>query len=177
MSNFNEDDDMPRNQRRRKSRRPSPLYKANNAGGYGNPPVSQQFQLGNQGGPGRTKGVTSLEFALRRMFASKVRVTKDGKVIEMDMAEAMVERLRQFILGKDIKGLNWGFELMQKYGPREEQGQVIYAFDWDGMSLVQKRALYNLLRSLTPYDRRELMADIRAFRRKLGRDPKKLKDE
>ena len=66
---------------------------------------------------------------------------------------------------------------MQKYGPREEQGQVIYAFDWDGMSLVQKRALYNLLRSLTPYDRRELMADIRAFRRKLGRDPKKLKDE
>ncbi len=176
MSDY-DDDDMPRNQRRRKSRRPSPLYKANNEGGYGNPPVSQQFQPGNQGGPGRTKGVTSLESALRRMFASKVRVTKDGKVIEMDMAEAMVERLRQFILGKDLKGFLLGLELMQKYGPRNEQPEVIYGFDWDGMSFVQKRALYNLLRSLTPYDRRELMASIREIQRKLGRDPKKLKGE
>lgn len=176
MSDY-DNDDMPRPPRRKKSRRPSPLYRANNDGGYGNPPVSQQFQPGNQGGPGRIKGSTSLESALRRMFASKVPVTKNGRTMEIDMAEAMVERAKQLMLGKDLKAFKFGFELMQKYGPRNEQPEVIYAFDYEGMSLQQKRAVYNLLRSLTPYDRRELMADIRAFQRKLGRDPKKLKGE
>lgn len=177
MSNFTDDDDMPRPPRRREPRRPSPLYRANNMGGYGNPPVSQQFQPGNQGGPGRTKGVTSLETALRKMFGSKVRVTRDGKLIEMDMAEAMVERLRQLILSKDLKALLAGIELMQKYGPRDERPEVVYAFDFGGMSFRQKRAWRDLLASLTPYDRRELMAGIRDLQRKLGRDPKKKKDE
>lgn len=176
MSDY-DDDDMPRPPRRRTPRRPSPLYQANNKGGYGNPPISQQFQPGNQGGPGRTKGVISLESSLRKMLASKVPVTKNGKTVEIDMAEAMAERARQLILGKDLKGFQLGLELMKQYGPREEHRQVIYAFDWDGMSLQQKRTLYAFLRSLTPYDRREFMADIRAFRRKLRRDPKKLKDE
>lgn len=176
MSDY-DDDDMPRPPRRSEPRRPSPLYKANNEGGYGNPPISQQFQPGNQGGPGRTKGVTSLESALRTMFASKVRVTKDGKTVEMDMTDAMVERLRQLMLSKDLKAFKFGLELMQKYGPRNEQPEVILGFDWGGMSFVQKRALYNLLRSLTPYDRRELMTSIRELQRNLGRDPKKKKDE
>lgn len=170
------DDDMPRNSRR-KSRRPSPLYKANNMGGYGNPPVAHQFQPGNQGGPGRMRGSTSLDSALRKMFASKVPVTKNGRTIEIDMAEAMAERLRQLILGKDLKALLAGLDLMQKFGPRDEKPEVIYAFDFEGMSLKQKRAVRDLFESLTPYDRRELMADIRAYQRKLGRDPKRLKDD
>lgn len=61
------DRDNPDRRRRR-----SPHYRANNDGGYGNPPVRHQFKPGNEGGPGRRRGTTSIDAALRKMFRSKV---------------------------------------------------------------------------------------------------------
>jgi len=67
-------------------------YKGNNEGGYGNPPVKDQFD--GKPGPGRPKGSKSLDGALRKVFRKKVvRIDKNGKRTFIDAPEALADRL------------------------------------------------------------------------------------
>ena len=156
MSNrsFDDDDDRGGRPDKRKTRS-SRNYKANNEGGYGNPPVSGQFKRGGRGGPGRRRGTTSLGAALSRMFASKVPVSINGQSISLSMADAMAECLRREILSGNFKALDRGFELMKLYGPIQQSNELPM-YDLTKLPLEQKRALRALLATARSAERREV---------------------
>lgn len=92
-------------------------YKANNAGGYCNPPVKGQFTVGNPGGPGRPKGITNLEAALRKRLGTRLTVMRDGKPTKMTVFEVYAERLLEAILSKSGSPamLEYGFRLLTRF--------------------------------------------------------------
>lgn len=108
----------------RKKRAPSPLYKANNRGGYGNPPIRSQFKPGNKGGPGRRKGETNLENAFRNLFKGTTPVKRNGKIAHIPMAEAIAERIRKEITQGSTRGLELGMSLMREFGPKPGQEKL-----------------------------------------------------
>jgi len=108
-------------QRRRKAL--SPHYKSNNEGGFGNPPVSGQFAENNPGGPGRPKGITNLEAALRKRLGKKLTVSKDGKSVKMTPFEVYAERMLEAILSKNSSPamLDYGFRLLTRFSSIEAE--------------------------------------------------------
>lgn len=97
----------------------SPHYKGNNAGGYGNPPVKDQFK--GKPGPGRPKGSKSIEGALRRTFGKKVvRRGKDGKRTLIDAPDALAERALELGLRGTLNANVEARKLAEKYGPQEQ---------------------------------------------------------
>ena len=150
--------------RRRRGGRASSHYRANNEGGYGNPPVRHQFKAGNEGGPGRRRGAITMDGALRKMFRTKVPVIKNGRSMRIDMAEALAERVRKVIFSDNPKALQMGMELMRKYGPTGDENMVAI-FDFSALSLEQKIALRDLLQTAEMVDRHELARELRLARK------------
>lgn len=96
---------------------PADRYKANNRGGYGNPPVKSQFKPGGKGGPGRKKGVTNLESAMRKAIDKKLDVNKEGHSRKMLPVEIYAERVLEAVLSKtkSPRLLEFGHQLFSKY--------------------------------------------------------------
>ncbi|WP_157033022.1 DUF5681 domain-containing protein [Sphingomonas changbaiensis] len=148
----------------------SPTYRADNAGGYGNPPVKSQFRPGNSGGPGRRRGAKTLEESLRRLFRSKVPVTRNGQTRNMDMTEAMAERLKKEILTGNYKALELGVNLAHRYGPTGDENQV-EMFNIAELTSEQKWALRAFLMTMSRADRHEVFSFVRQRdARRLRRD-------
>lgn len=107
----------------------SPYYQANNAGGYGNPPISGQKKKGGPGGPGRPKGQTSLEAALKRVLRKKRAVVRDGKVEKLHPSDIMAERTLEAFLAKDLSPqmIQLAHRIMERFGPQmpEEKRQLV----------------------------------------------------
>jgi hypothetical protein len=123
----------------------SPHYKANNAGGYGNPPVRGQFRKDNPGGPGRPKGITNVEAALRKRFATKLPVGKDGKSVKMTPQEIFAERVVEAILNRTTSPamLEYALGLFKRFGSPEPQDQPMV--NWSSFSDDEFRLLSGLL--------------------------------
>ena len=104
----------------------SPHYKGDNSGGFGNPPVSGQRKTGDPGGPGRPKGHTSLQAALRRAFRRKLPIVRDGRVTKLHPSDILAERIVEAILAKNLSPsmIELARRLMEQYGPQlpEQQG-------------------------------------------------------
>lgn len=117
--------DRPSRRRRRRSR----FYKANNAGGFGNPPVKRQFAKGNRGGPGRPKGITNLEAAMRKVLAKRLTVTKEGRLVRMTAWEVYAERALEAILSKTTSPalLEYGRDLLTRFGVSEPKPKTDYS--------------------------------------------------
>jgi hypothetical protein len=116
----------------------SPYYRANNAGGYGNPPVSGQRKKGDPGGPGRPRGQTSLQAALRRALRKKRPVLRDGKVELLHPSDIMAERIVEALLAKNLSPamIDLAYRIMEKFGPQmpQEGENQQHAFAWDSLS-------------------------------------------
>jgi hypothetical protein len=116
----------------------SPYYRANDAGGYGNPPVSGQRKKGDPGGPGRPRGQTSLEAALRRALRRKRPVLRDGKVELLHPSDIMAERIVEALLAKNLSPamIELAYRIMEKFGPQmpQEGENHQHAFAWDSLS-------------------------------------------
>jgi hypothetical protein len=119
----------------------SPYYQANNAGGYGNPPVSGQKKKGGPGGPGRPKGQTSLEAALQRVLRKKRTVVRDGKVELLHPSDIMAERILEALLAKNLSPtmIELARRIMERSGPqmleKEEQTIAWRSFSDDELHL------------------------------------------
>ncbi len=110
----------PRPTKPKATRKPkSPLYKGDNSGGFGNPPVSGQFKPKNPGG-GRPKGSQSMSGALRKVFTSKVNVRRGDKVVKVPTVVALATRIRDRALTGSDKALFLAQQLANEFGPREE---------------------------------------------------------
>jgi hypothetical protein len=100
----------------RKSKALSPHYRANNEGGYGNPPVKDQFN--GKAGPGRPKKEDSLEAAVQAMFKGKIRIKGDDSKM-LSMPEAIAIQIRKLMFSGNRKDFELGLKLYDKYGPKE----------------------------------------------------------
>lgn len=94
-------------------------YEKNNAGGKGNPPVKDQFQKGCKPGPGRPKGSSTMEGALRKVFRGKVPYLENGKRKEGPATVALAKRALQHGLSGSARANEAARELAAKYGPAE----------------------------------------------------------
>ncbi|WBX86205.1 DUF5681 domain-containing protein [Sphingosinicella microcystinivorans] len=161
---------------------PSPFYKGDNTGGYGNPPVRTQFKPGGKGGPGRPRGRHSLEAALQKVLREPVAVkTPDGRKA-MSYAEALTRRVAERALRPDapIGMVEFAFELLQKHGPKDEENQPrpdavgklsfdeiklllqLLARSSDGPQRPKNAALWGL------YNVDNIVGDYRAYKREDG---------
>lgn len=110
-------DDEASRPKRRKKKVSSSHYKANNEGGYGNPPVKNQF-TGATAGPGRPKKKDGLEARMRRMLNGKVP-TKDGGSVTTHEAFAM--SARKAMLSNGVRGIKLGLQLNKMFAPPAQQ--------------------------------------------------------
>lgn len=131
-------------------------YQANNAGGYGNPPVRHQFKPGGVGGPGRPKGETTLVAAMRKMFGGTVQVTSNGESREVSMMQALAERAKKEFLTGSTRSLELGLELALKHGPPGATIDDVAVFDFTILTPEQRYALRELFNGLEYVDRHEL---------------------
>lgn len=104
---------------KRKRKELSPHYKANDEGGFGNPPVSGQFK--GKPGPGRPRGGTSLVTAIQRLLKEKVTVNTENGRVQITMTDAILRRLRKEILTGSMRGLELGLQWLEQYGPKDEE--------------------------------------------------------
>lgn len=119
-----------RSEKKGRRRKPlSPHYKANNEGGFGNPPVRGQFAKDNAGGPGRPKGVTNLEAAIRKRLGKKLTVSKEGKSVRMTAFEVYAERVVEAILSKTSSPamLEYGYALLTRFSSEETSQEPDYS--------------------------------------------------
>lgn len=99
----------------------SPHYKGNNEGGYGNPPVKNQFD--GEPGPGRPKGSkNSIDAALRKVYSEPMEVIdkKTGKLRKVDPNMAIAVRSAQLGMSGRSHDNSRAIELARKYGPDSE---------------------------------------------------------
>jgi hypothetical protein len=116
MTQSNNADKKSSGAKRPRKKPVSPHYKANDDGGFGNPPVKNQFQLGNKKG-GRKKGERNIEAALRRALSGKIDL-KDGRSV--NTTDALASRLVKLALSGTLSALKEGLALAEKYGPQPE---------------------------------------------------------
>jgi hypothetical protein len=131
-------------------------YRANNSGGYGNPPVIHQFKPGSKGGPGRPKGETTLEAAMRKMFGSTVQVSSNGETREVSMVQALAERAKKEFLTGSPRSLELGLELALKYGPEERNDDNVIALALSELTPEERYNLRKIVMPLEYIDRQEL---------------------
>lgn len=98
-------------------------YKGDNKGGYGNPPIDHQFKKNNPGGPGRPKGSTSMDAALKRVFRSKVPYKENGKPMSGQAIDALSKRLLQHGLAGPHRATLAVIDLARAHGPQEPEPQ------------------------------------------------------
>ena len=122
----------------------APTYKADDSGGFGNPPVKNQFQPKNKGG-GRKRTDKSMEAALRREFTSKVAVNRNGKVAKVDLVEVLARLKRDNALKGSARELDAAIELARKYGPPEGAEKKI---DYSSLSIDELNLLLPFLSKL-----------------------------
>ena len=124
----------------------SPHYKGDNSGGFGNPPVSGQRKKGQPGGPGRPRGSTSLDAALKRAFRRKLPIVRNGKLAKLHPTDILAERIVEAILAKNLTPgmFELARRLMEKYGPQPpaEPGVVGHG---DDFSIDDRQVLVALL--------------------------------
>lgn len=102
-----------------KRKKPSPHYKGNNDGGYGNPPVRSQFKPGNRGG-GRKKGKKSVEAALRRAFKTPLEiVARDSSRRKVHPVDALAIRAVQLGVKGGGRDNERALELAKQFGPQD----------------------------------------------------------
>ncbi|MEQ8743668.1 hypothetical protein [Parasphingorhabdus sp.] len=125
-------------------------YKGNNEGGYGNPPVKDQFD--GTPGPGRPKGSKSLDGALRKVFRKKVaRIDKNGKRTLIEAPEALAERLLELGLKGPLAANIEARAMAEKFGPTDEQ----LSYDITVLTDVELNLYGYLLYRLTNVDPEE----------------------
>ena len=100
-------------------------YKKNNAGGYGNPPVKGQFEKGCKPGPGRPRGSSTMEGALKKVFRGKVPYLENGKRKEGPATEALAKRALQHGLSGSARANEAARMLAAKYGPEEAAAPLV----------------------------------------------------
>lgn len=145
---FDDDEETPEKpEQPRPKKTLSPLYQANNAGGFGNPPIAKQFPKNNPGGPGRPKGQTTLESAMRKVLRRKISVTRDGKSTKLPATEVYAERLLEAILSKTSSPTMYEFgrRILAQYGPQEESEESKLRVDYSGFSLDESKIFACLL--------------------------------
>ena len=98
-------------------------YKGNDDGGFGNPPVSHQFQKGNPGG-GRPKGSNSMAGALKKVFRGDSSYLVNGEPKTSKATEALALRALQLGLSGSQKANEAARSLAEKYGPPVEHEAV-----------------------------------------------------
>lgn len=149
-----------------KKRRTKPnasRYEANDKGGYGNPPVKSQFKPGNKGG-GRKKNNITIENELRRVFRERIALADGSKT---PMVRALAELLKKEIL-TNPKSLQWGLELAERYGQKEEDEKLLVNLEIlnDAELNIYGALVYRMLAS---FDDFEMTEDItRKFMSVLG---------
>ena len=94
-------------------------YKKNNEGGYCNPPVKGQFEKGCKPGPGRPKGSSTMDGALKKVFRGKVPYLENGKRKEGPATIALAKRALQHGLSGSARANEAARELAAKFGPEE----------------------------------------------------------
>lgn len=147
-------------------------YKANNDGGFGNPPVKNQFKPGNKGGGPKKNNIT-IENEMRRVFRDKVPLADGSKT---PMVRALAELLKKEIL-TNPKSLQWGLELAERYGQKEEDEKLLV-----NLEILNNAELdiYGVLiyRMLASFDDFEMTEEItRKFQPVVGRYCVSMRDD
>lgn len=121
-------------------------YKGDNSGGYGNPPVSGQRKKGEPGGPGRPRGSTSLEAAMKRAFRRKLPIVRDGRLAKLHPTDILAERIVEAILAKNLTPamIELARRLMEQYGPQRPAEPNLKG-NGDDFSIDEKKILSALL--------------------------------
>ena len=128
-------------------------YKGDNSGGFGNPPLSGQRKKGDPGGPGRPKGQTSLQAALKRAFRRKVPIIRDGKVTKLHPSDVLAERIVEAFLAKNLSPamIELARRFMEQYGPQMPERETMKG-NREGFSVDELKLMNGLL---TRYIREE----------------------
>lgn len=120
----------------------SPHYKANDEGGFGNPPVKNQFR--GKPGPGRPKAGITFQEAIRQLLKLEVAVTADGNRLKMPLSEALMQRLAKEMLTGPMRALELGLLWMEKYGPQPQELKKVN-YDFKDFSEDEKRLYRSFL--------------------------------
>ena len=94
-------------------------YKADNSGGYGNPPVKDQFKKRGPPGPGRPKGSVSMIGALGKVFGGKLDYTENGKPVTSAATIALAKRALALGLTGPNSANARALDLATKHGPQD----------------------------------------------------------
>jgi hypothetical protein len=82
--------------------------------GYGKPPVKSRFQPGRSGNPsGRRKGVRSLKSDLEEELGQTVRVTENGKALELTKQQLVVKALVTKAAKGDVNAISKALDLIR----------------------------------------------------------------
>jgi hypothetical protein len=96
-----------------KRTRSTPDYKV----GYGRPPKANQFRKGRSGNPrGRTPGQENLIAVFKRLVTKRVKVSENGVVRTMSMAEAVIAQNVKAALNQDQNAMGNIFRLSEHAG-------------------------------------------------------------
>lgn len=113
-----------------------PEYKGDNSGGYKNPPVSGQRKKGGPPGPGRPRGSTSLNAAMKRAFRRKLPIIRDGKLAKLHPTDILAERIVEAILAKNLTPamIELARRLMEQYGPEAAEQEPLHKQNFEHFS-------------------------------------------
>lgn len=128
-------------------------YKGDNSGGYGNPPVKDQFQKGGPPGPGRPKGSRSMDGALRKVFGGTLEYRENNKPVKSTATVALAKRALGLGLTGPASANAAALELAAKYGPQDDSADMP-RLNFEGFTLEEITQLEMLLsRALSvPFD-------------------------
>ena len=80
--------------------------------GYGKPPKHAQFKKGTSGNPkGRPKGSKNLSTKLQTAFGQHVSMSKNGKVLKVEIIDALLTKLFAKALNGDHAAMKMAFDL------------------------------------------------------------------
>jgi hypothetical protein len=90
--------------------------------GYGKPPKHSQFKPNNQAAKGRgrkkvPKPTFSIGEILRDVLSGKRKIKRGDKVVEMDVARILGERLIQMILNGSARDMALVLGLLERHAP------------------------------------------------------------
>lgn len=113
-----------------------PEYKGDNSGGYRNPPISGQKKKGGPPGPGRPRGSTSLNAAMKRAFRRKLPIIRDGKLAKLHPTDILAERIVEAILAKNLTPamIELARRLMEQYGPQASDHESAHQQNFEDFS-------------------------------------------
>lgn len=124
-------------------------YKGDNSGGYGNPPIDHQFKKKGPPGPGRPKGSTSMDAALKKVFRSKVPYKENGKPVSGEATDALSKRLLQHGLAGPHRATLAVIDLARKHGPQELEPDETPLILLDALSDDELKELGRLMEKAT----------------------------